>query len=238
MDWQDNGILISCRPHGETSVIAEVFTRDHGRHAGVIRGGISRKLKPMLQPGAQLSVHWSARLEAHLGSFRVELDRSRAVNIMQSRLTLEAANAAFALMAMCLPEREPNSYFYDLTLGLLDRIDPGTGWMTEYVRWEAALLADVGFGLDLSACAGTGQSEDLVYVSPKSGRAVSAGAGAPYADRLLRLPGFLVSSGDAGPGDLRDGLVLTGHFLKESVLPSLGREDLPDARHRLLDLLA
>lgn len=238
MEWRDTGILISCRPHGETSVIADVFTAAHGRHAGVIRGGMSRKLKPMLQPGAQLSVTWSARLESHLGAFKVELERSRAVDLMQSRLTLEAGNSIFSLLAMCLPEREPSAYLYEVTGALLDHMSEDRGWMADYVRWEAALLADIGFGLDLESCAVTGRTDNLTHVSPKSGRAVSAAAAEPYLDRLLVLPPFLRSRDAAFTAeDLRDGLTLTAHFLARAVLPDLGKQSLPDARGRLVDLL-
>ena len=238
MDWQDTGILLTVRPHGETSVIADIFTAEHGRHAGIIRGGISRKMKPMLQPGAQLRVHWQARLESHLGSYRAELERSRAADVMSTRLCLEGANAIFSLLSRCLPEREPLPYLYAMSVALLDHIEDTSGWLADYVRWEAALLGDVGFGLDLDSCAATGGTQDLVFVSPKSGRAVSAAAGAPYQDKLLKLPAFMANRRlDVSDQDVLDGLALTGYFLQNRVIASVGGSALPDARARLVDLI-
>ena len=238
MEWRDTGILLSVRPHGETSVIAEVFSAEHGRHAGVIRGGISRKLKPVLQPGAQLSVVWQARLESHLGSFRVEPTQSRTADLMEARVCLEAANSIFALLSRCLAEREAAPYLYAKTVAVLDHIEDDPGWLADYVRWEIVLLREVGFGLDLESCAATGVRDNLIYVSPKSGRAVSAQAGAPYSDRLLKLPGFLLNR-DARilSGDLCTGMRLSGYFLEHSVMPTHGKTDLPAARGRLLDLM-
>lgn len=238
MEWRDTGILLSVRNHGETSVIAEVFTAKHGRHAGVVRGGISRKLKPVLQPGAQLSLTWTARLESHLGSFKVELERSRAADIMASRLGLEAANTICALISMSLPEREAMPHLYAATVAIFDRLGDGPDWISDYVRWETALLSELGFGLDLNACAATGVTQDLVYVSPRSGRAVSASAGAPYAEKLLKLPGFLRLRGANGsPAEVAQGIAMTGYFLANRVARALGRETLPGARGRLEDLL-
>jgi len=235
MEWRDQGMVLSVRKHGETSVILEVFTSEHGRHAGVVRGGTSRKLKPVLQPGSQVQVDWSARLETHLGSFRVEPIRSRAAQVMGNRRALEGLNAICALSGFCLGEREPAAGIYALTLDLVDRVGEGEDWLSDYARWEAVLLSDLGFGLDLDACAATGQFEDLIYVSPKTGRAVSREAGAPWADRLLPLPGFLRDGG--GPvstDDILAALKTTGHFLSTSVAPALGRQDLPDARERFI----
>ncbi len=238
MEWRDTGLLLSVRPHGETSVIADVFTAEHGRHAGVIRGGISRKMKPMLQPGAQLSLTWTARLETHLGSFRAELEKSRAVDLMRGRLCLEAANAIFSLLSVCLPERENMPYLYARTCALLDHIEPETVWLADYVRWEAMLLNELGFGLDLTRCASTGTVEDLIYVSPKSGRAVSRTAGLPYADRMLKLPAFLRdTSATVDPRAIRHGLEMTAYFLETGVLASLGKQHLPVSRGRLADLV-
>lgn len=238
MEWRDTGILLTVRPHGETSVIIEILTAEHGRHAGIIRGGASRKLRPVLQPGAQLGVIWQARLESHLGAFRAEPEMSRSVDLMQSRLCLEAANSVFSLLSVCLPEREPVAYLYARTKALLDHVADDLNWLANYVQWEIALLREVGFGLDLETCAATGSRDDLVYVSPRSGRAVSRGAGAPYHDRLLKLPAFLRDNFEpAEPGSIAEGLALTGYFLKNFTAPALGKVGLPPARARLVELL-
>ncbi len=235
MEWRDEGIILSVRKHGETSVIAEVFTSSHGRHAGVVRGGTSRKLKPVLQPGAQVQVDWSARLETHLGAFRVEPLRSRSVQVMGNRRALEGLNAVCALAGFCLGEREPAGGFYDLTIDLLDRIGEGEDWLADYARWEAVLLSDLGYGLDLDTCASTGQDTDLIYVSPNTGRAVSRGAGAPWADRLLPLPDFLRDGREqVSLPDVLEALRTTGHFFQSSVAPALGKENVPAARERFV----
>jgi len=151
MEWRDEGMILSVRKHGETSVIAEIFTSAHGRHAGVVRGGTSRKLKPVLQPGAQVQVDWSARLETHLGAFRVEPIRSRAAQVMGNRRALEGLNAICALTGFCLGEREPAGGFYRQTLALVDAIGEDADWLADYARWEAVLLSDLGYGLDLDS---------------------------------------------------------------------------------------
>lgn len=238
MEWRDEGIVLSIRKHGETSVIAEVFTSQHGRHAGVVRGGVSRKLKPVLQPGSQVQVDWSARLETHLGTFRVEPIRSRAVQVMGNRRALEGLNSICALAGFCLGEREPSEGIYALTLDLVDRVGEGSDWLVDYARWEAVLLSDLGYGLDLDFCASTGQDTDLIYVSPNTGRAVSREAGAPWAERLLPLPSFLRDGEDvASLEDIRAALRTTGHFLRSSVAPALGKDDLPPARERFLSTI-
>jgi len=238
MEWRDEGMILSVRKHGETSVIVEVLTRDHGRHAGVVRGGTSRKLKPILQPGSQVQVDWSARLEAHLGAFRIEPMRSRAAQVMNDRRALEGLNAICALSGFCLGDREPAGDLYHQTLGLVDAIDDSSNWLIDYARWEAILLTDLGYGLDLSACASTGQETDLIYVSPRTGRAVSKEAGAPWADKLLPLPAFLRDeNANVSLNDLLDALKTTGHFFLSSVAPALGKESVPDARERFISTI-
>ena len=170
---REEGLLLAVRKHGETSAIIEVFTETHGRHAGIVRGGTSRRIAPILQPGAQLDLTWRARLEEHLGTFTVEPVRSRAAQMMADRETLAALNAATALLAFALPEREGHAGLYRRTLSLFDMIGEGDFWPLAYLRWELALLDELGFGLDLTACASTGATEGLAYVSPRTGRAVS-----------------------------------------------------------------
>ena len=238
MDWRDQGILLSVRRHGETSAIIDTFTASHGRHAGVVRGGTSRRIAPILQPGAQLDLSWRARLEEHLGSFTVEPLRSRAAAAMSGRLALAGLNAVVSLLSFCLPEREPHPRLYKQSEQLLDLLGQDEIWPLAYLRWELALLDALGFGLDLSACAVTGASDDLVYVSPRSGRAVSAGAAGEWADRLLPLPPCLRGEGPASDPEIALALRTTGYFLDHRVAPALGHAPLPQARGRLIDLIS
>ena len=237
MDWRDEGVLLAVRRHGETSSIIEVFTLGHGRHAGIVHGGASRRLAPLLQPGAQLDVAWRARLDEHLGSYAVEPLRSRAA-LMSDRLALAGLNSICALLTFLLPEREAHGALYGATIGLLDRIGAGEGWAVDYLRWELGLLEEMGYGLDLSACAVTGSRDDLAYVSPKSGRAVAREAAGEWEDRLLPLPACLLGQGPAAAGDIADGLRLTGYFLEHRIAPDLGNRPLPEARRRLVTLLS
>ncbi len=237
MDWRDTGILLSIRHHGETSAIVEAFTPEHGRHAGVVRGATSRKLGPVLQPGAQLDLHWRARLEEHLGAFTVELQRSRAVQAMGSRLALSGLNAVCALLSFCLPEREPHGALYLRSEQLLDLLGQDDLWPLAYLRWEMALLEELGYGLDLSACAVTGASEGLAYISPKSGRAVSVAGAGDWADRLLPLPEVMLGRGPAETAEIAAGLRVTGYFLSEKLAPALGHRPLPEARGRFVERL-
>ncbi|SFG86513.1 DNA repair protein RecO [Sulfitobacter dubius] len=234
MEWRDQGILLSARRHGETSAIIEVFTPEQGRHAGIVRGGTSRKIAPSLQPGAQLDVAWRARLEDHIGAFTVEPLRSRAAVAMQNRLALAGLNAVTALLAFCLPEREPHPALYRRTEALLDMLGQGEVWPLAYLKWELRLLEEMGYALDLESCAVTGVSEDLIYVSPKSGRAVSAKGAGEWADRLLPLPTVL-RGGTGSDAEIAQGLVTTGHFLTAHLARDLGGKPLPEARARFID---
>ncbi len=237
MDWQDEGALLAVRRHGESAAIIEVFTAAHGRHAGVVRGGASRKIAPLLQPGAQLDLAWHARLEDHIGSFTVEPLRSRA-GLLSERLGLAALNAVCALLHMALPEREPHPGLYRATVALLDRLGEGPDSMHAYLRWELTLLEDLGYGLDLSSCAVTGARDDLAFVSPKSGRAVSRGAAGDWADRLLPLPPCLLGQGPASQADIAAALRTTGHFLEHRLFPDHGSRPMPEARRRLATMVA
>ena len=234
MDWRDHGILLTSRRHGEMAAIIEVFTEGHGRHAGVVRGGASRKIAPILQPGAQLDVLWRARLEEHIGTFVVEPLRSRAAAAFSGRLALAGLNAVVSLLSFCLPEREPHPAIYRRTEQLMDLLGQDEVWSLAYLRWELALLEELGFGLDLSACAVTGATEGLVYVSPKSGRAVSTAGAGKWADKLLPLPRCLRGEGAAPDIEIADALRTTGYFLESHLAPSLGHTPLPDARARFV----
>ncbi len=237
MEWRDQGILLGSRRHGESSAIIDVFTRDHGRHAGVVRGGAGRRLSQILQPGAQLDLTWRARLEDHLGSFQVEPLRSRTGAAIADRLSLAGLNAVTALVQFCLAERQPHPDFYEKTEFLLDLLEHPEIWSLAYVKWELQLLEETGFGLDLSECAVTGSTQELVFVSPKSGRAVSRQGAGAWADRLLPLPNVLRGLGEGTPADIRAALTTTGHFLTTHLAPSLGNRPLPVARDRFLEAL-
>ena len=238
MEWREEGLLLSQRRHGETAAIIEVFTENHGRHSGVVRGGASRKIAPILQPGAQLDLTWRARLEDHLGVFTVEPVKSRAAFLMNDRLTLAGLNAVTALLSFAMPEREPHGAIYQRTIAVLDMMEEGPFWPLAYLRWEMSLLEDLGFGLDLSDCAATGGTEDLAFISPRTGRAVSQAGAGVWKDRLLPLSPSLLGLGDGSPAELADGLRVTGHFLQSQLAPSLGDRPLPASRQRFLDILA
>jgi len=235
MEWSDDAIVLSVRAHGESAAILDALTREHGRHAGLVRGGASRKAKAVLQPGNSLSVVWRARLSEHLGNYTAEPSRARSGALMENRAALAGLNAFTAVAQAALPEREPHGSVYDAALVLLDVMVAGefADWAPLYVRWEAGLLDELGFGLDLSQCASTGATDDLTFVSPRSGRAVSSAAAAPWRGRLLPLPQFLLGSQNAvTPDDIATGLKLTAYFLAERVLTPHGRQ-MPQARLRL-----
>ncbi len=238
MDWRDQGILLSVRKHGETSVIIEAFTATHGRHAGVVRGGVSRKIAPVLQPGAQLDLAWRARLEEHLGTFSVEPVKSRAAAVMSDRAALAGLNAMTALLGFALPEREAHPRLYAKSVEMFDLLGQTDAWPVAYLQWELALLEELGFGLDFSACAVTGQNQHLDYVSPKSGRAVSAEGAGEWVDRLLPLPPELLGVVTSDLAGIADALRTTGHFLTHGLAHSLGDKPLPEARARLVDRLS
>jgi DNA repair protein RecO (recombination protein O) len=237
MDWTDEGVVVSLRGHGETSAIIEVLTAEHGRHAGVVRGGASRKMTPVLQPGSQVSVTWRARLPEHLGSFRVEPITART-RLLSDRAALAGLTSVCALVRFAFADRMPVPSLYALTLDLIDRIEADDNWPVHYALWEMVLLDDLGFGLDLSDCAATGVTQDLIYVSPKSGHAVSRDAGREFQDRMLPLPKFLRDqSTQARWHELTDALKTTGYFLERRLAPALGDRPLPPARERLIAAL-
>lgn len=237
MQWSDEGIILSVRPHGETAAVAEIFTRAHGRHLGLVHGGRSRKQRPVLQTGNHVDATWKARLAEHLGHVNVELRLGYAAQAMDDPLALAGLSSLCAL-ARLLPERDPHPSLFEVALFVLGYLDEPEVWPALMVRWELALLEELGFGLDLAECAATGVKQDLIYVSPKSGRAVSAAAGQEYTDRLLRLPDFLTKTrqGVVTLADVVAGLDLTGHFLETRVLIPRA-EAMPAARVRFKDLI-
>ncbi len=236
MEWQSTAIVLGARKHGEGHAILNVLTENQGHAAGYVRGGSSRKQRPTLQPGNQIVVIWRGRLDEHLGTFRVELEKSLAPGLFSSPDRLAALNATTALLMAALPEREDASEIYNETLNFLTLLG-GEGnkleWGAELVHLECMLLGRLGFGLDLEKCAGTGEVENLAYVSPNTGRAVSLEAGRPYKDKLLSLPRFLTTKEPPTEVDIAEGLRLTGHFFTGHVLHGQTK-GVESARSRLL----
>lgn len=227
MEWSDDGIILGLRRHGEGHAVAELMTAAHGRHLGLVRGGGSRKMAPMMQPGNSVRAVWQARLDEHLGSYRLEITEAR------SDLVMGSARASFALQTLAfllrlLPERDPHRELYDRTIAIACRLHEEVA-APALARFELLILAELGFGLDLGSCAATGALSELVFVSPKSGRAVSRAAAAPWEGRLLRLPAFLQEEREDEAGDLAAAFALTGHFLMRHVLEPRGLA-FPDAR--------
>jgi DNA repair protein RecO (recombination protein O) len=222
MQWTDEGIVLGVKRHGEASAILELMTREHGRHLGLVRGGFGSRMKPILQTGNALSATWRARLDEHLGHFAVEPVNLRASNYFAASHAIYGVSHLAALMRL-LPERDPHAALYAELDLILDRLDNAAIAAPMVARFELQLLSELGFGLDLEQCASTGASTDLIYVSPKSGRAVSRTAGEPWADKMLRLPAFLRdrNTGPAGR-DLADGFALTGFFLSRHALEPRG----------------
>ncbi|MDB5570276.1 MAG: repair protein RecO [Hyphomicrobiales bacterium] len=233
MEWRDDGLIIGVKRHGESSVILETMTREHGRHMGIVKGGRSRRMQPFLQPGNSVSLVWRARLEEHLGLYAVEVVRERAGAIMESGLALAGLNLVADWLRF-LPERDPHEGIWRMAEALAEHLgDPGLA-PPLMVRFELAVLGELGFGLDLDSCAATGQRTDLLYVSPRTGRAVSRDAGAPYAARLFALPPFLRAL-EARPEveEVLSAFELTGHFLERDVLAPRGLPE-PEARRTYL----
>lgn len=247
MDWQDDGIILSARRHGETSAIVCVLTREHGAHAGLVKGGFAKRRRALIEPGNRVQATWRARLAEHLGNFALESTHSHGAALMDNADRLAAMSAALSVAEAALPEREPHPATLEALQAFLDALEhddiapDATAWGEVYVRWEMGLLSELGFRLDLSHCASTGVTEDLVWVSPKSGRAVSREAGQPYKDVLLALPRFLRPDGPrAGAvciADILQAMKLNGYFLEKSLFAPHGKA-LPQARARLVERLA
>lgn len=238
MDWRDRGITLGARGFGEGSAIVTLLTRDHGRHLGLVRGAKSKKIAPALQAGSEVDATWRARLGEHLGFFVLEGGRVHAHQVLNKPLELAALTSICTLADAALPEREPHPKLYDGMQVFFEHLGDLEVWPAILVKWELGLLRDLGFGLDLDACAVTGVNENLTHVSPRSGRAVSEEEAEPYRDRLLELPGFLVRGADqVTPKEALAGLRLTGHFLERRVFAPQDRE-MPEARLRLVDRLS
>src|SRR5438105_2696052 len=223
MEWTDEGIVLGVRRHGEASAIVELLTRSHGRHLGLVRGGAGSRMRPLLQPGNSVRAVWRARLDEHLGYYALEGIKLRAATVLASSHAVYGVTH-LASLARLLPERDPHEGIYGLLDRTLDDFDDIGEAAAHLIKFELAMLAELGFGLDLETCVATGETTDLIYVSPKSGGAVSRPAGDPWRDRLLRLPPFLRRDGGGwSDQDLRDGFQLTGLFLLRHVLEPRGQ---------------
>lgn len=236
MQWTDEAIVLSTRTHGETSAIVELFTCNHGRYLGLVRGGRSRRLRPTLQPGNFVTAHWRARLSEHLGSYTIEIQESHAARVIDDRAALAGLDTLTGFSRL-LPERDPHENLYEAAKMVVRALSEGDHWPAMLVRWEMALLDELGFGLDLTTCASTGSTSDLVYVSPKSGRAVSKTAGQPYAGKLLALPSFLGSKASENvppeKSEIVDAFLLTDYFFQRHIWGPRGLKP-PQSRQRLI----
>lgn len=235
VEWRMPGIVLSARRYGEGDLVVNALTEEMGRHAGLVHGGGSKRNRANYEIGNRLEFSWAARLNEHLGTFRADVMDSPAASIMHDADRLSALSSLCAVIDTALPEREPVPGLYAALNVWLDQLD-SEHWAALLVRIELGLLEILGFGLDLSSCAVTGETEDLTHVSPKSGRAVSATAAAPYLDRLLPLPAFLTGGGEADDAAVVDGLLLSGHFLEKRVF-NVHNWTLPPQRALLLQRL-
>lgn len=236
MEWIDEATVLGVKRHGETSIILELLTRAHGRHLGLVRGGSSARLRGILQPGNAVRATWRARLDEHLGHYLVEAANLRAAGFLDKAHALHGITHLAAL-ARLLAEREPHTGIYDELQDILDRLDDPRAVAPLIARFELDFLAELGFGLDLAACAATGAKDDLIFVSPRSGRAVSRAAGEPYRDKLMRLPLFLrQETASPAPDDLADAFALTGFFLDRHAFAPRGLP-LPEARAHFITAL-
>ena len=234
MEWTDHAVVLSARKHGENAAIVTLLTEEHGRHAGLIRGAMGKRARGLIQPGNRVIATWRARIADHLGTFSCELMRASSALLLDDPLRLAGLSAACAMAATALPEREPHRQLYDGLVAFLEAL-PGEDWPSLYVRWELDLLRELGFGLDLSSCAATGRNDQLAYVSPKSGQAVSLAAGEPYRRALLPLPPFLLTGRLAeSQAEIANGLTLAEYFLEHHVFAE-GRQKIPPARRRLAE---
>ena len=236
MQWSADGLIIGARRHGETSVIVEAMVVDHGRCLGLVRGGRSRKQAAVLQPGNTVALTWRARLEDHLGMFAVDLLTARAARLIEDRTRLYLFQMVADHLRL-LPERDPHNARLAEVLALIDGAQEREALAAALARFELHLLDDLGFGLDLTACAVTGRAEGLAFVSPRSGRAVTREGAGDYAERLLALPDFLVGGETAMPEDIQAAFRLTGHFLHEHVWGPR-QIDPPSTRETLITALA
>ncbi len=237
MHWSDTGIIISTRRHGETGVVVDLLTREHGRHSGLVRGGRSKRYRPIIQLGNRVDADWQARLPDHLGMYRLEPVKLRAALVMDDAAKLVALQSVCVLAGL-VAEREPHEGLFEASELFIEALSGEGLWQALLIKWELGLLAELGFGLDLKSCAATGDTQDLVYVSPRSARAVSRQAGEPYRDRLLPLPPFLSGQKNAriNADELKSGIKLTGYFLQKYYL-EMRKQELPEIRQRIYSII-
>lgn len=244
MDWSDDALVLSARRHGETSAIVTLLTRERGAHGGLVKGGFAKRSRAVIEPGNRVFATWRARLAEHLGQYQLEVQHSHSAELLDTPDRLAGMSAALAVCAAALPEREPHPALFEVLCTFLDALEHAdisphiAGWGSLYVKWELGLLRELGFRLDLDHCAATGVTDDLLWVSPKSGRAVSREAGEPYADKLLPLPAFVREDGGVA-GHVNDvilGLKLTGYFLERHIFAPQEKQ-IPQARARLIERL-
>ena len=240
MQWQDEGVILSLKKYGEYDAVVDVLTQNHGRHAGMVRGGMGRRKRGDVQVGNLVTLEWRGRLETHLGTYNLELQRAYSAALLDSGAKLAVLNSITALLTLCLPEREEHQPLLKSVISFLELLIKEADmslWGAVLVKWEIGLLQELGFGLDLSCCAATGTTDDLIYVSPKSGRAVSREAGLPYHDKLLALPAFLMEDmQNVTANDILNGLSLTEYFLQRHIFDEHHKK-IPAARRMVLDYI-
>ena len=236
MEWQDEGIVLNARPHGERDALAILLTFEHGKHAGLVRAGATSRNRAMLDLGNRLQVVWKARLAQHLGSYTLEPVAQPGAWLLDQPLELAGLVSACAMVDAGTGERDPHPRLYAALLRLTGRIGRFDDWMADYIRFELLLLREAGFGLDLAACAVTGATEGLAYVSPRTGRAVTDAIGEPLKDKLLPLPRFLTTEEDHDIRQIAQGLRLAGYFFRRHITDP-GDRMMPLARERFSNLI-
>ena len=237
-EWQDEGIILSNKPYGELHSVASVLTKTHGRHAGLVQAGQSRKRISALQPGCFVGLEWRARLEGQLGTFKVELLKNYSASLIDIPIRLSALLSLCSLLEITLPEREPQENLWDASKALLDILslsENGNEWLSFFIRWELGLLCELGFALKLQSCGVTGSTNELAYVSPKTGSAISKNAAGVYADRLLVLP-MCLGGHTKTKEEFTAGIKITGHFLQKYIFNTINRK-LPIHRERLANMV-
>ena len=237
--WNDEGFVLSARAHGETNAVVSLFTAAHGRHMGLLHGGASKSKKAVIEVGNFVSAEWQARLDEQLGTYQIEMMRAYSSVVLDDSMKLAALSSACALLDQALPEREPQAGIYAATAALFEVFylsSESDQWVPAYLKWEIGMLDALGFGLDVSRCAVSGQSEGLAYISPRTGHAVQKAHAGPYESRLLPLPACLGGAEDL-PDELSAGLAVTGHFLQKHIF-SLVHKELPQSRIRLAYLVS
>ncbi len=241
MEWLDEGIVLSTKTYGENSALVVIFTSENGLHSGLVRNASSKKLGVALQPSTQVAVRWYGRLEEHLGRFTLETIKSRADLFMSDRLLLSGFNSISTFCLSMLPERQSTRSFYNKTKLILDGMVVNENWPLFYLRWELNMLSELGFGLDLSKCVLTGSKSNLKYISPKSGRAVSADAGEFYKKKLLAFPSILnveLDRTNFSLSEVVEGLKITGFFIEKWLMDGAQFDNLLDIRGRFISILS